>query len=149
MRLIPFSLIFLVASIGCGSTQPSAAATCIELKQDLTFRFKGVLTRKIFPGPPNYEDIGKGDKPEPAYILRMRKPICVSRDPFIDSSKQIDRIQVFPEDKLDAKPVWEALRKLVGKSVVVEGAQPFTAHTGHHHAPLLLPIASVRIASGR
>src|SRR6202040_3630539 len=35
------------------------------------------------------------------------------------------------------------LRKLVGSRVRVEGKSAFGPHTGHHHAPLLLPINSV------
>jgi hypothetical protein len=54
-----------------------------------------VLTYNIFPGPPNFEDVRKGDKPEPTYILQLLKPICVSGDEFIDPKKQIDRIQFF------------------------------------------------------
>jgi hypothetical protein len=150
MRLILFSPIFLMASIGCGSTQPSNAASCIELKQVQPFRFEGVLTRRIFPGPPNYQNVHKGDKPEPAYILRLRKPICAMGDALVDSSKQIDRIQVFPADAdTDGQPLWKDLRRLVGRSVTVEGREPFGAHTGHHHAPLLLPITNISIASHR
>ena len=147
MRLIPFSLLFLLASIGCGSTQPSTVASCIELKQARSFRFEGVLTRRIFPGPPNYENVRKGDRPEPAYILRLQKPVCLAGDDFINPNRQVDRVQIFPDDLGEAKPLWEALRKLIGKSVVVEGTKPFGAHTGHHHAPLLLPITKIAIAS--
>jgi hypothetical protein len=35
------------------------------------------------------------------------------------------------------------MRHLVGRKVRVEGASAFGAHTGHHHAPLLLPITAV------
>jgi hypothetical protein len=150
MRLIPFGLIFLMTSIGYGFTQPSTAVSCIDLKQVQPFRFEGVLTRGIFPGPPNYENVHKGDKPEPAYILRLRKPICVMGGAFVDSSKPIDRIQVFPADAdTDGQSRSKDLRRLVGRSVTVEGREPFGAHTGHHHAPLLLPIANISIASDR
>ncbi|MGP0058669.1 MAG: DUF4431 domain-containing protein [Beijerinckiaceae bacterium] len=108
-----------------------------------------MLTYKVFPGPPNYQDVRKGDKPEPAYILRLERPICVSGDEFIDPDAKIDRIEIFPE-YADTKneALWKALRNLIGKSVAVEGKEPFGAQTGHHHAPLLLPITRITRASG-
>jgi hypothetical protein len=39
------------------------------------------------------------------------------------------------------------LKKLVGKSVAVEGNGALGAHTGHHHAPLLLPINKINLVS--
>ena len=149
MRLILLCLILVLASSFSAAAQPLPGA-CLDLKQSQPFRFEGVLTRRVFPGPPNYQDVRKGDKPEPTYILRLQKPICVSGDEFIDAQKKIDRIQIFPKDASnEAKLLWKELRKLVGKPVVVEGSEPFGAHTGHHHAPLLLPITKISIASHR
>jgi hypothetical protein len=42
------------------------------------------LNYRIFAGPPNYEDVRKGDTPEPIYILTLAEPICASRDEFVD-----------------------------------------------------------------
>jgi hypothetical protein len=108
-----------------------------------------VLTHKVFPGPPNYQDVRKGDKPETAYVLELARSICISGDQFIDQNTKIDRIQIFPEyaDRKN-EALWSALRNLVGKSVVVEGKSPFGAQTGHHHAPLLLPITAITRARG-
>lgn len=36
---------------------------------------------------------------------------------------------------------------MVGRRVRVEGKSAFGAHTGHHHAPLLLPITQITSAS--
>ncbi|MBV1699772.1 MAG: DUF4431 domain-containing protein [Hyphomicrobiales bacterium] len=149
MRLIPVSLIFLIISIGYCSAQPTAVDACVDLKRSERIRFEGVLTHKVFPGAPNYQDVRKGDKPEPAYILHLPKPICVAGDAFIGPDKQIDRIQIFPAYQADDRPLWAALRASVGKSVVVEGTEPFGAHTGHHHAPLLLPATKITVATGR
>jgi len=133
-----------------GATLVGASAsdnTCLDLKESQTISFEGVLTHKIFPGPPNYEDVRKGDKPEPTYILRLKKPICILGDEFINPKKQIDRVQVYPDADNNNKSLWNELRKLVDKIVVVEGNKPVGAHTGHHHAPLLLPITKVTISA--
>jgi hypothetical protein len=73
-----------------------ADAQCINLKQSQTFSFEGKLTHKVFPGPPNYEDVRKGDKPEPSYILQLPKRTCVS-----GSDEKIDRVQIFPGCRVD------------------------------------------------
>ena len=124
-----------------------AIGSCIDAKQSETFSFEGVLNYKIFAGPPNFEDVRKGDTPEPSYILQLQTPICVSGDDFVSSDRQIDRIQIFPEysDKKD-HTLGESLRSLIGKHVVVVGKSPFGAHTGHHHAPLLSPISRITVA---
>ena len=60
-----------------------ASDPCIDVKQTRTFSFEGVLAYKVFAGPPNYEDVRRGDTPEPTYILQLNRPICVSGDDFI------------------------------------------------------------------
>lgn len=140
-------VLFLATASLAAYGQLSSDASCIDLKRSQSFRFEGVLTHKVFPGAPNYEDLRKGDKPEPAYILRLRKSICVVGDEFIAADKPIDRIQVFPEDANKYPMLWKELRALAGKSVTVDGTQAFGAHTGHHHAPLLVPIIKVSSAS--
>jgi hypothetical protein len=93
-RIISLSVIFVLLSSVAGSNE-LISGSCLDLKQSQSFHFEGVLTYNIFPGPPNFEDVRKGDKPEPTYILQLLKPICVSGDEFIDPKKQIDRIQFF------------------------------------------------------
>ena len=147
LRMVMLSGVFVLVFGPLGFADP-LPGPCIDLQQSRPVHFEGRLTYKIFPGPPNFADIAKGDKPEPAYILQLRKPICVSGDEFIEPSKPIDRIQIFPAHEDRKKLVsWKMLRTSIGKSVAVEGSEPFGAHTGHHHAPLLLPITRITNAN--
>jgi hypothetical protein len=124
----------------------SANAACIDLKQTSSLSFEGALSYRIFAGPPNYDDVRKGDTPEPAYILTLDAPICATGDEFVDPGKPIDKIQVYPADsEVIGRVLSLDLRRFVGKRVVVEGNSAFGAHTGHHHAPLMLPITKVTI----
>ncbi len=133
-----------VLFVGAFALPAVGQQSCIDVKASTTIELKGTLTYKLFAGPPNYEDVRRGDRPEPSYILRLRNPICVVGDDFIDQSRPIDRVQIFPSyAKRDDKKLIAELRRLVGKLVVVQGNAPFGAHTGHHHAPLLLPIANI------
>jgi Domain of unknown function (DUF4431) len=125
---------------------PSLNAACIDLKQTTSFSFEGTLSYSIFAGPPNYEDVRKGDAPEPTYILKLDAPVCATGDESLNPQKRFDKIQVYPAESGTAvRFLSRDLRRFVGKRVVVEGNSPFGAHTGHHHAPLLLPITKIAI----
>ena len=129
----------------CAGT-PSANAACIDLKQTAGFSFEGTLSYGIFAGPPNYEDVRKGDAPEPTYILKLDAPICASGDEHLNPEQRFDKIQVYPaKSGTVVRFLSGDLRRFVGKRVTVEGNSPFGAHTGHHHAPLLLPITKIAI----
>jgi len=126
-------------------TAVSANAACIDVKQTSSLSFQGALAYRIFAGPPNYDDVRKGDTPEPAYILTLNAPVCATGDEFID--RPFDRIQIYPAEVEGAgHALWRDLRQLAGKRVSVEGRSAFGAHNGHHHAPLLLPIIRLAIA---
>jgi hypothetical protein len=126
--------------------ESSANASCIDLKQKDVLSFQGTLNYRIFPGPPNYEDVRKGDTPEPTYILKLDNPICATGDEFVDQNIKFDRIQIFPESDKAAQALWRDLRGFIGQRVLVAGTGAFGRHTGHHHAPLMLPIASISAA---
>ena len=86
---------------------PEANAACIDLKQANKLSFEGMLNYRIFAGPPNYEDVRKGDAPEPTYILTLTEPICASGDEFVDPGDKFDQVQIFPgsSDKADSGAV--------------------------------------------
>jgi hypothetical protein len=54
-----------------------AEAVCIQSGSENAVRLNGTLRYKVFPGPPNFEDVRNGDYPEPAYIFELSSPICV------------------------------------------------------------------------
>jgi Domain of unknown function (DUF4431) len=77
-------------------------------------------------------------RPEKPYILRLTSNACLDADEPDDVVKSTRTIHVFPaEEKL--RPTF---RRLVGKPVAVRGS-PFTAHTSHHHAPIVMQVTEV------
>src|SRR5262245_40055595 len=84
----------------------SACAASMEWKQKDPLSFQGRLNYRIFPGPPNYEDVRKGDTPEPTYILKLEEPICATGNEFVDANTKFDRIQIFPESDKAAQALW-------------------------------------------
>ena len=136
----------LLACYLASATALAAKAACLDLKETNTFSFQGTLSYHIFAGPPNYEDVRKGDAPEATYILKLDAPICATGDEFLNPSDRFDKIQVYPaDDGVAGRFLSRDLRRFVGKRVVVDGHSAFGAHTGHHHASLLLPITNIAI----
>jgi Domain of unknown function (DUF4431) len=77
-------------------------------------------------------------RPERPYILRVTSNACLDADDPDDVVKSTRTIHVFPaQEKLQL-----TFRRLVGKPVAVRGS-PFTAHTSHHHAPIVMQVSEI------
>lgn len=136
-------LIVAVVSVLVGMGAHARAA-CLDVHQTQPLVFKGSLSRPVFPGPPNYEDVKKGDKPERAYIIKLDAPICATGDEFLDSSQTFDTVQLLVDDSAnDSRALNASLTQLIGKRVEVTGKSGFGAQTGHHHAPLLVTLVKI------
>src|SRR5260221_12277366 len=97
----------------------SANTFGIDLKQTDTLSFEGTLNYRIFPVPPNYEDVRKGDTPETTYILKLEEPICATGNEFVDQDVKFDRIQIFPESGKAGQALWRVLRGAYWRRIVV------------------------------
>jgi hypothetical protein len=99
-------------------------------------RLEGVLVAHTFPGPPNFESIKDGDRPERYWLLRLPRPICVADDPNDpetgSGARDVRDIQLIlaPED-------FARYRPLLGKPIVAEG-DFMSPLSGHHHTSILL-----------
>lgn len=121
----------------------AAHGACLDLAaRDNRLTLEGDLTFQVFGGPPYNGGVNKGDTPEPTYILKLDRAVCATGDDSLDANEQVDRVQVFPAND-SASGLFDSLKRLVGRKVRVEGKSAFGAHTGHHHAPLLLPITAI------
>jgi hypothetical protein len=75
----------------------------------------------------------------------LDRPICATGDEFLDGKEMFDRVQLLTEDSSTAgQTAAQSLRPLDGKRVVVSGKSGFGAQTGHHHAPLLMTLVSIK-----
>jgi hypothetical protein len=104
------------------------AAVAFAQAGEKQVRLSGVLSQKVFPGPPNYESVGKGDAAEKAWIL------TVARD-----TKQ-EEFQLVVSDSSKAKVA--ALRRSIGKKITIVGSM-WEAQTGHHHTPFLVTVSAI------
>jgi hypothetical protein len=100
------------------------------------------VRRHVFPGPPNYQSVERGDRPEPGWVLHLEQPVSVVAAPgdaFNQTERNVRQMQMV----LTA----EQLRKyapFVNRRVRAAGTL-FHAHTGHHHTPVLLAVADLRL----
>lgn len=103
---------------------------------------EGKLSYDTFPGPPEYDNVKKGDKPESFWILNLDHPISVSRkgevnpDELDTPEANIRRLQiVFDYDKFFP----ESFHFKVGQRFRVKGTL-YHRHTIHHRTEVLLTI---------
>jgi len=102
-------------------------------------RLEGVLSAVIFAGPPNFEDVQKGDSPEPGYILRLPGNICIEGDDFANPAERFNEVQLFAGSEAASRE----LQDYQNDRVVVQLSDAFAAQTGHHHRPLVASVSSV------
>jgi hypothetical protein len=95
----------------------------------------GTLRSQVFPGPPNYESIKRGDRKETAIILTLVAPTCTAgNDP---QGVEVTEMGVREMQLVVTKTAhWKIIRRRMGKRVVVTGTL-FHAVTGHHHKRFL------------
>lgn len=77
-------------------------------------------------------------RPQSAFILTLKTPACLDSDDADMRVKQTLRVHIYST----RETVHAQIRQRVGKSVRVRG-KPFGAHTGHHHAPIVMDVAVV------
>jgi len=125
MRWIVTTLLFVPGAL---------LAQCLSYGPEIV-SVSGQLERHTFPGRPNYESVENGDEAETGFYLKLAHPVCTLGDaqsPDAYPQEGVTSIQLV----LDQEG-YEELRPLLGMQLNLRG-KLFAAHTGHHHAPLLL-----------
>lgn len=119
-----------------------------ELRSNRQLRYEpeiviltGRLVQRTYPGPPNYEDVGKGDRPETAWILQLDEPVDVlaaDNDELQRNEQGICEVQLVFIANAKAR---KAVR--IGRRQEITG-QLFSSITGHHHKDVLIAVKRVR-----
>jgi hypothetical protein len=140
MRSILWSVLPFLLAIGQASLA-EAASRCYDLAKGEPRSLTGILEYVVFAGPPNYEDVQKGDTPEPSYVLRLAQPICLTGDEFADPKNTFRSVQVVETESRSGQ-----LKRFLGKPVTLSLTKPMAAETGHHHEPLVAWVTAVASA---
>lgn len=133
----------LTGPLGGGTLAPHRC-DCTEVGGSGMPTFLGKLTHHIFPGPPGYQDVRKGDTPEPGYRLTLRQTRCVKAPgDEVSEPTEIDHVQVLPApDHADGVKASE-LRRYIGRDVSITGGNGSGGHTAPRRA--LWVITAVRV----
>ena len=133
---------FLFFALAILLTDAVRALPCYDLSKGEPRLLSGKLTYVVYPGPPNYDSVLRGDTPEPAYILELTSVICLKGDDGFAN----------PDERFRVVHLWSTsteisrkLKSFVNKNVTVQLKEPFAAHTAHHRAPLVAGIMSVQL----
>lgn len=110
-----------------------------------TTTLTGKVWRETFPGPPNYESIEAGDRPETYWILTTEEAFCGEALSFESGDTyripgELTRFQLV----LD-RDQYADNQSLVFDNATVTGSL-FTGHTGHHHTSMLIDVESIEAA---
>jgi len=135
--------LMLLFGVGASSTVAGISQGCLAY-EPARVKLHGMISRRTFAGPPNYESTKKGDERETYWILRLNKAICVKGDESLpgisEAEKNVSQLQLV----LDAEQ-YARYKNLPGKRAEVSG-KLFHSHTGHHHTNVLLKVAEMKPA---
>lgn len=130
----------LLVLIGFGAS--ANGQNCLEYGP--TVSLTGILRSQVFPGPPNYKSIKRGDRKETAVILTLNARTCTAgNDPQAVDVAEADIREVQLVVTKDAH--WRTVRGLIKKRAIVTGTL-FHAHTGHHRTKVLIDVTNIRPA---
>ncbi|MEO8926893.1 MAG: hypothetical protein ABI306_06985 [Caulobacteraceae bacterium] len=135
-------VVFLALLAALAGSSAAAAPACYDLKAGQPKALTGVLQYVLFAGPPNFEDVQKGDTPEPNFVLVLDRPICLRGDEFADPRKLFTKVQIAESDALSGK-----LKRYLRQRVTLTLTQQMAAWTGHHHEPLVAWATAVTSAA--
>lgn len=128
------TVLYLSVFSSLAAAQPAEA--CLSYGPAVV-KLTGILISKTYPGPPEYQSIRNGDRPETYWLVALRSPVCVNQDkvdPDLDPAhKNISMIQlIIRTQKFYDRHSW-----LLGKPVAVTGTL-IGGTTIHHKTPILL-----------
>jgi len=132
----------------CAVVVPEQKSPGCLAYEPVVVEIKGKIIRKTYPGPPNYESIKRGDRPEVAWLLVLSEPICMQEDeenPATNIAQTgISEVQmVFIE--ADA---YKKYKSFVGSEQhVIATGTLFGSVTGHHHTFVLITVKSLSKAA--
>jgi hypothetical protein len=137
------SFLILVPAIGRPLARPGVADSCYHYRP-APVSLTGRLIQRTLPGPPNYQSIKRGDRPQVVDLLILDAPICTIPDykdsPNTDPFQGQDTVQV-----RRAEATWREIRRLSGRHVIVTGTLAEWA-LGPDRTPVVIDPTAVRPA---
>jgi hypothetical protein len=117
--------LILGAALLLANASPALAQECVGWGEPV--ELSGILVEGVYPGPPEYESVAKGDAAYTALMLHLRVPICVREGENAEMVPHIsatDLVQLACDKK-------EIARLKKGELTHVRGTL-FVSHSGYH-----------------
>lgn len=137
------SFLILILAAGQPFARPGVPDSCYHYRP-APVSLTGRLIQRTLPGPPNYQSIKRGDRPQVVDLLILDAPICTIPDykdsPNTDVFQGQDTVQV-----RRAEATWREVRRLSGRRVVVTGTLAEWA-LGPDRTPVVIDPTAVRPA---
>ncbi len=139
IRSIIFLLISLVPIFATAAAKPALfyygpANTTLD----------GILQTRVYPGPPNYESVKRGDLAETIWLIQLKRPVTVldDKDPTSNNETEtnVREIQLVIHSGRDQ----QILENYIGRPIKLTGIL-FHAWSGHHHLKILMDVKSYRV----
>ena len=147
MKKILILIFFSLIAISCSTKTPKqdAVEKCLNYEPE-KIQLIGLLYSKSFPGPPNFEDIKKGDKEENYWLIKTTKDFCVNDTKDNWAGKILNQSEVQLVIMPSALNLYETKKSLLGKNVIVKGTL-FPQMSGHHKTNVLITVESLEKAN--
>lgn len=139
------SSILLILSCTTKIPKQNAVEKCLNYEPEKV-QLTGLLYSKSFPGPPNYEDIKKGDKEEIYWLIKTTKDFCVNDTKDNWTGKLLNQSEVQLVIMPAVLDLYETKRSLLGKNVITKGTL-FPQMSGHHKTNVLITVESLEKAN--
>jgi hypothetical protein len=140
------SVVILIAAGTQPSARPGVADSCHHYRP-ASVSLTGRLIQRTLPGPPNYQSIARGDRPQVVDLLILDAPICTIADykdsPNTDAFQGQDTVHVRRTES-----TWRDVRRLTGHRVVVTGTLAEWA-LGSDRTPVVIDPTEVRPGPAR
>lgn len=127
-----FFFVIVLSSFG-------ASATC--LKEGDKVSLTGVVSEKLYYGPPGWGEDKAHDEKLHEWILHLKQPLTCVTDADADNQSWNQDVQLIMRDSNDYK----VNKNFLGKIVSIDGVI-FLAKTGYHMTPVLLDDAKFKVA---
>ena len=141
--LLSTFLLYSCSAKTAKSPPAEIAKNCLNYEPQKV-QLEGVLYKKAFPGPPNYQDIKKGDEEEIYWLIKTTEPFCVNKSSYVEG----DELHGLSEVQLvvDGLNFYNSNRQLLGKKVILTGTL-FPQITGHHKTEVLITVETLKKAN--
>lgn len=128
------------ALVAAAPTQTPAAALRYE---PAVVTLTGTLFLRTFPGPPNYEDVKKGDEPERVWLLRLSRPVRVVADRAhdLDDDNETENNVSVVQPVLTPEQMARCRHLAARRRPVTMTGTLFHSITGHHHSAVLITVS--------